>query len=323
MRTRITEMFGIKYPIVCGGMLWLCTPDICAAISEAGGLGNITAANYSGGEELRAAINKVRSLTDKPFGVTITVLPAVRVTEKMIEEYFQVCCEEKVTVIEVSGQFATKYLPMVKNAGVKIMHKVGAVRHAKKVEQLGYDAVIAAGVEEGGHPLNDDVSTMVLTPRIVESVKIPVITTGGIADGRGLAAAIMLGAEGVLMASRFIATYECPVHPNIRQELIDRQENDTILMGKSTGIQGRALKNKVVNKILEIEARAGGIEELFPLLSGQRAKEAWEVGDIENAVFYVGQTIGLINDVKTCEELLSGMVKETEALLNFNLQRFN
>ena len=323
MKTRITELFGIKYPIICGGMLWLSTPALCAAISNAGGLGNITAANYDSGDELRAAIQEARKLTDKPLGVNITLFPSFRITEETYDDYFRVCCEEKVTVIEVSGKPATKYMDMVHAAGVKIMHKVGAVRHARNVEKFGYDAVIAAGIEEGGHPLNDDVTTMVLTPRMAETVSIPVITTGGIADGRGLAAALTLGAEGVLMATRFIATKECQVHENFRQELINRQEQDTTLINKSINLQGRALKNDLVADILEVEKNGGGLNELAPLISGQRMKEAYKTGDVNQAAFMVGQSIGMIKDVVTCQELLDRMVNEAQEILTKNLARFS
>jgi len=257
-------MLGIKYPIICGGMLWLCKPELCAAISNAGGLGNLTAGNYDSGEEFQAAVRRTKELTDKPFGVNISLLPSFRITEQTYDDYFRICCEEKVAAIEVSGSFATKYLDMVKEAGVKIFHKVGAVRHAVKIEKLGYDGVFAAGFEEGGHPLSDDVTTMVLVPRMVESVKIPVIATGGIADGRGLAAALCLGAEGIMMASRFINTSECQVHQNIKDELIKRQENDTTLIGKSFNLQGRALKNQLTSMILEKEAAGESLQEVFP-----------------------------------------------------------
>lgn len=322
MKTKITELFGIKYPVICGGMLWLGTPKLCAAISNAGGLGNITAANYDTGEELRAALRETRKLTDKPIGVNITLLPSFRITPETYDDFFRVCCEEKVTVIEVSGSPATKYIDMVHEAGVKIIHKVGAVRHAKNIEKYGYDAVIAAGIEEGGHPLNDDVTTMVLTPKISEAVNIPVITTGGISDGRGLAAALALGAEGVLMATRFIATKECEVHENIWQEIIKREEQDTTLICKSINLQGRALKNKLVEQILETESKGGGIEALGPLLSGQRMKAAYQNGDVTSAAFMVGQSVGLVHDVVTCKELLDRIVKDAEQILKNRLEKF-
>ncbi|MGE5417300.1 MAG: NAD(P)H-dependent flavin oxidoreductase [Acidobacteriota bacterium] len=322
MKTKITEMLGIQHPIICGGMLWLCKPELCAAISNAGGLGNITAGNYDTGEELRSAIQKTKEMTDKPFGVNITLLPSFRITPETYDDFFRVCAEEKVAAIEVSGAPATKYIDMVHKGGVKIMHKVGAVRHARNIEKYGYDAVIAAGIEEGGHPLNDDVTTMILTPRIAETVKIPIITTGGIADGRGLAAALTLGAEGVMMATRFIATPECQVHENIRQEMVKREEQDTTLICKTVHLQGRALKNNLVTNILDIEAKGGGWDDLFPLLTGQRVKKAWDSGDVDDAAFMVGQSIGLIHEIKPCKELLDDMVNEAEAILKKNLARF-
>lgn len=320
MQTRMTELFGIEHPIMCGGMLWLCKPNLCAAVSNAGGLGNVTAGNYDSSEQFRDAIRMTKKLTDKPFGVNITLMPSFRIPQELLDDYFRVCCEEKVAAIEVSGAPARKYMDMVHEAGIKIMHKVGAVRHALNCEKLGYDAVIAAGIEEGGHPLNDDVSSMVLTPRIVDSVKIPVITTGGIADGRGLAAALALGAEGVMMATRFIATHECLVHQNIKEEIIRRQENDTTLITKSIGMQGRALKNDLVQEILELEER-GDTEALWPLLSGQRVKQAWQNGDVNSAAFYVGQSIGLVDRVISCNELMDGMVEQAEQILEGCLKR--
>jgi NAD(P)H-dependent flavin oxidoreductase YrpB (nitropropane dioxygenase family) len=323
VKTRITELFGIEYPIICGGMLWLSTPELCAAISNAGGLGNITACNYDTGEQLREAIQKARQLTSKPIGVNITLLPSMRFTEEIFDDFFQVCADEKVEGIEVSGKPAIKYLDMLHKNGVKVMHKVGAVRHALNIERFGYDAVIAAGIEEGGHPLSDDVTTMVLTPRIVESVKIPVITTGGIADGRGLAAALALGAEGVLMATRFIATKECAVHNKVYEELINRQEHETTLICKSVGLQGRALKNQLAQQVLDLEEKGGKLEEMIPLLSGQRAKDAWSTGDVDNAALMVGQSIGLVKEVITCQELITSMVNEAESIFRNNLARFS
>lgn len=319
-KTAITEMFGIKYPIICGAMMWLCKPKFCAAISNAGGMGNLTAGNYETEEAFREAIVETRKLTDKPFMVNITLLPSLRITPAHHQMYIRVCAEEKVSGIEFSGTPVDKAsgmeaIELLKQAGVKLFHKVGAVRHAVHAERVGYDGIYAAGIEEGGHPLNDDVTTMVLTPRIADSVKIPVVTVGGIADGRSVAAALVLGAQGVMMASRFIATQECEVHDNIKQELIRRQEYETTMFGKSIGLQGRALKSKVIAEVCAIEERGGGFEELIPLLSGQRIKDAWETGDVEYAPLMVGQSIGLIQDIPTCRELLDRMAGETVAHL--------
>jgi len=278
-------------------------------------MGNLTAGNYDTEEEFRDAIRETRKLTDKPFMVNITLLPSLRITAAHHQMYIRVCAEEKVAGIEFSGTPVDKAagmeaVDMLKKAGVRLFHKVGAVRHALHAEHAGYDGIYAAGIEEGGHPLNDDVTTMILTPRIVDSVKIPVVTVGGIVDGRSLAAALVLGAQGVMMASRFVATQECEVHDNIKQELLRRQEYETRIFGKSIGLQGRGLKTKVIEEICSIEERGGGFEELIPLLSGQRIKEAWEKGDVDYAPLMVGQSIGLIHDIPTCRELLDRMARE-------------
>lgn len=317
IQTKITEMFGVKYPIICGAMMWLCKPELCAAISNAGGLGDLTAANYETEEDFRKAIEAVRTLTDKPFMVSVTILPSVRITPDHYKMYLRVCAEEKVAGIEISGAPVDKacgmdYIEMLKKAGVKMFHKVGSVRHALHAEQVGYDGIYAAGIEEGGHPLNDDVTTMVLTPRIVESVSIPVVTVGGIANGKTMAAALMLGAEGVMMASRFMATKECQIHDNIKQELIRRQEHETTLICKSIHLQARALRNKNVNDILAIEERGGSFEEILPLIMGKRISDAWETGDVDLAPMMVGQSIGLIHNIPTCEELLEEMMRDAE-----------
>ncbi len=324
LKTAITEMFGIKYPIICGGMMWLSKSNLCAAISNAGGMGNLTAGNYETEAEFRNAIEKTRSLTDKPFMVNITLLPSVHITTEHHKMYVKVCAEEKIAGIEFSGTPVDKALGMeaietLNKAGVKLFHKVGALRHALHAEKVGYDGIYAAGIEEGGHPLDDDVTTMVLTSKMAASLNIPVVTVGGIADGRSLAAALVLGAEGVMMASRFVATKECEVHDNIKQELIKRQEFETTIFGKSIGLQGRALKNRIIEEVHVIEERGGGLEELIPLISGERIKEAWKNGNIDYAPLMVGQSIGLINDIPTCQELLDRMAGEAvECLIKTN-----
>lgn len=318
IKTAITEMFGIKYPIICGAMMWICKPKLCAAISNAGGMGNLTAGNYDTEKDFRKAIEETRILTDKPFIVNVTILPSIRITQDHYKMYLRVCAEEQVAGIEVSGSPIDKgvgpeYIDILKKAGVKLFHKVGSVRHALHAQQVGYDGVYAAGIEEGGHPLNDDVSTMVLTSRMVEVLSIPVVTTGGIANGKTMAAAFMLGAEGVMMASRFMATVECEVHEDIKKELVARQEHHTTLICKSIGLQGRALKNELVEKVLDVESRNGGLDALIPLISGERTRTAWATGNINGAPMMVGQSIGLIHDILSCEELLKKMTTEAAA----------
>jgi nitronate monooxygenase len=296
-------------------MMWLCTPKLCAAISNAGGLGNLTAGNYPTEEEFRNAINETRSMTDKPFMVNVTILPSVHIGPEQHRMYLRVCAEEKIAGLEISGALLDKAVGMeivetLKKAGVKLFHKVGSVRHAEHAVKAGYDGIYAAGIEEGGHPLNDDVTTMVLTPRIKDVCRVPVVTVGGIADGRSMAAAMVLGADGVMMATRFVATKECEVHDNIKQYLIKKHENDTALICKSIGLQGRAIRNKVVEDVLALEAKGCGFEELLPLIAGKKVKEAWETGNVDLAPMMMGQSVGLVNDVPSCGELIKRMAKE-------------
>jgi nitronate monooxygenase len=317
MKTAITEMFGIQYPVICGAMMWLCKPRLCAAVSNAGGLGNLTAGNYSTEDELRAAIRETRQLTDKPFMVNVTILPSVHITAEHHKMYLKVCIEEQVAGLEISGTPLDKavgkdFIDLLKKAGVKLFHKVGSVRHAVHAEKVGYDGIYAAGIEEGGHPLNDDVTTMVLTPRIAETVKIPVVTVGGIADGRTFAAALALGAQGVMMATRFVASRECEVHDNIKQEIIRRQEHETALICKSIGLQGRAIKNKLVEEVLNAESTGGGLEKLIPLIAGERVRRAWESGNVDDAPMMMGQSVGLIKDIPSCREIIERMAAEAE-----------
>jgi len=318
MKTAITEMFGVQYPIICGAMMWLCKPTLCAAVSNAGGLGNLTAGNYATEEEFREAIRQTRQLTDRPFMVNVTILPSVHITAEHHKMYLKVCAEQKVAGLEISGTPLDKavgreFIDILKKAGVRLFHKVGSVRHAVHAEKAGYDGIYAAGIEEGGHPLDDDVTTMVLTPRIAETVKIPVVTVGGIADGRTLAAALALGAQGVMMATRFVATKECEVHDNIKQEIIRRQEFETALICKSIGLQGRAIKNKLVADVLAVEATGGGLEKLIPLIAGNRVKAAWESGNVDDAPMMMGQSVGLIRDIPTCKELMERLVADARA----------
>ena len=291
MKTRITELFGIEHPIICGGMLWVTDAKLCAAISEAGGLGCITADQYTSGDALREAIREVKALTDKPFGVNITLMKSF-----------------------VSGLFATDFIPMLHAAGVKITHKVGAVRHAMKIERLGYDAVIVAGVEEGGHPLSDNVATSVLLPKVAESVKIPVLATGGMVDGKSLASALCLGADGIMMATRFLASEECWVHENIKNWIVQLNETDTDLFCHTT-LQARGVKNSVLRKVNELEKAGAEPSEIVRAVSGKKLLQALRDGDTEGAAFLFGQSIGRIHEIKSCKAIIDDTMAEAEATL--------
>jgi NAD(P)H-dependent flavin oxidoreductase YrpB (nitropropane dioxygenase family) len=316
MKTRITEMFGIDYPIICGSMYLLGEPILTAAISNAGGMGNLTAGNYKTTDELREAIRKTKSLTDRPFMVGITILPSFHITMDDHRNNLKVCAEEGVAGIEVSGtplsKVGAEYIEMLKKANVKMIHKVGSLRHALHAEKAGYDAVYAAGIEEGGHPLSDDVTTMILTPKLAEKLSIPVVAVGGIADGKSMAAALSLGAEGVMLATRFVASDECQVHQNIKQEMVDRQENDTTLICKSIGLQGRALKNKIVDEILDAESKGATIQELAPMITGKRCEDAWSNGDIDIAPMMMGQSVGRVYDIKPVKQIVEDMVAKDQ-----------
>ena len=314
MKTRVTELFGIEAPIICGGMLWVTDPKLCAAISEAGGLGCLTADQYLSGRELQDAIREVKALTDKPFGVNITLMKSFRITQETFMDFFKVCAEEKVANIEVSGLFATDFIPLLHAAGVRITHKVGAVRHAVKIEKLGYDAVIVAGVEEGGHPLADNVATSVLLPKVAESVSIPVIATGGMVDGKSLASALCLGADGIMMATRFLASEECWVHENIKNWILDLNETDTELFCHTT-LQARGVKNSVLQKVNELERSGADQSEIVRAVSGKKLRQALTDGDTEGAAFLFGQSIGRIHEVKSCRAIIEDTVAEAEATL--------
>jgi len=325
MNTRMTELFGCRYPIQCGGMLWIAKPSLAAAISNAGALGNLTSGNYNSADALRAAIDETRQLTDAPFIVNITTMPSIRLPVELLQDFFRVCCEKKVCALEIAGApvdrfLGPEFLPMAKEVGVKVLHKVGTVKHAVHAQKVGYDAVTIAGFEEGGFPHKDNVSTLVLLPRVASEVDIPVLAAGGMADGRSLAAALTLGADGIMMATRFLATRESEVHPNIHKVLMEKKENDTSLNLQSLlsgfGLQVRALSNTIMKKVEEVENAGGDLTDLLPLISGERAKAVWKEGNADEAMLTIGQSVGLIDDIPTVEALIQRMIAEAKEALN-------
>jgi nitronate monooxygenase len=305
-------------------MLWLAGPELAAAISNAGAMGNLTSGNYNSGDELRAAIDRTRELTDQPFIVNITTMPSIRLPQELLREFFQVCCERKVCAIEIAGAPVDKFLgpdmmPKAKETGVKVLHKIGTVRHAEHAQKAGYDAVTAAGFEEGGFPHKDNISTVTLIPQVAEAVDIPVLAAGGMADGKSLAAALSLGADGMMMATRFLATRDCKVHPKIWQALVDAKETDTGLGLKTLlapfGLQVRALRNGLMRKIEDIEKSGGDFNQLFPLISGERARQVWADGNVDEAMLTIGQSVGRIRDIPTVAELIERIMKEARETL--------
>lgn len=319
LKTKVTEMLGIEYPIIQGGMAWLGLAELVAGVSNAGGLGIIGSVTFPTPEELREEIRKTKKLTQKPFGVNITLLPSMRQIPN--DGFVQIVVEEKVSVVETSGGRPEKYIEILKRAGVKVMHKVGSVKHAKNAEKIGCDAVIAVGFEGAGHPLMDDVSLWNLIPRMADAVSIPVIAAGGTTDHRQLVAALALGAQAVLMGTVFVATKESIAHPDFKRVLLKATECDTVLIQRSIKNQTRVLRNRAAEEVLNLESRGATLEELMQWIGGQRGRQALLLGKIDEGTMTCGQGVGLIKSERTVKEVIIGMVKGAEALLNkFNRQ---
>jgi len=308
-KTKITELLQIKYPIVQGGLAYLAYADLAAAVSKAGGLGQITAMSLKDGEELRNEIKRVRQMTSKPFGVNFAIGQHDRPYEHMVE----VAIEEKVPVISVTGGNPKGVLDMVKDHPIKKLVLVAAQRQAEKAEELGADAVMVVGQEGGGHLGRGDIGTLVLTPKVVDHVSIPVIASGGIVDGRGMMAALALGAEGIEMGTRFIATKECiDAHPEYKRAILDADEHATVVIKRSIGAPARAIKNDWTDQILEIEAKQEGYESLKNHISGEANKRYIHNGNEMAGFGWAGQGSARINDVPTVEELFHTMMQEAE-----------
>jgi len=312
LKTRITEMFGIEYPLIQGAMLWLARAELAAAVSNAGGLGIISSATFPTIKELRQEIRQAKSLTKKPFAVNITLLPTFRPMN--YEDYIEATIEEGVNIVETSGRSPGPYMKLFKDAKVKVMHKCARVRDAKAAERLGVDAVTIIGFEAGGNPGTEDVTSLVRIPIAVDAVKIPVIAGGGIADGRGLVAALVLGAEAVLMGTRFIATRECMAHPEIKQCLVRATEKDTIMINRVFNNPERVLKTDLSLKVLEMEEAGATLPDLLPMITGLRGKQALEEGDINQGVIACGEVVGLVRDVPSVKELVDNIISEAKAV---------
>ena len=313
-KTRITELFGIKYPIIQGGMMWISRAELVAAVSNAGGLGIITAFTFPTPQELADEIKKTRGLTDKPFGVNITLLPTLRPVD--IDGYFNAVIDAGIKIVETAGRSPEAYMERLKAAGIKVIHKCTAVRFARTAQRIGCDAVSIDGFECAGHPGEEDVTSLVLIPLTVDTVEIPVIASGGFGDGRGLVAALALGAEAANMGTRFMATKEAPGHPKVKEWLIQASERDTLLLLRSFRNTMRALKNPTSEKVLEIERQGADIHQLESLISGRVGRNLLETGDIENGLLIAGQVIGLVHDIPTVKELVDRIIKEAEEVVS-------
>ncbi|MEW6201812.1 MAG: nitronate monooxygenase [bacterium] len=314
IKTRITEMLGIKYPILQGGMQWLSRAEMAAAVANAGGLGFVSAMSFATADELRAEIRRAREMTDKPIGVNVSMLPMMMPGE-MTDTYFSVILEEGIPVVETSGRNPEPYIPRLKEAGVKIIHKVPAVRFARKAESVGVDAVTIVGFECGGHPGMDDVPSLILIPKAAQTLKIPIIAAGGFCDGRGLVAALSLGAEAILMGTRFMATMESPMHENFKQWLISAQETDTMLIERSIRNAARVIRNDAAKTVEAMETKGATLDELLPIISGKVGRDAYLSGDINLGVIACGQVAGRINEIKSVKQVIDDIITEAHQIL--------
>lgn len=312
MKTRVTDLLQIRYPVVQGGLAYLAYADLAAAVSKAGGLGQITAMSLPSAEALRAEIHKLRAKTDKPFGVNF----AIGQYNRPYEELLDVVLEEGVKAISVTGGNPEPLIRRLDGHDVKKLVLVASVRQAQKAEAIGADAVMAVGQEGGGHLGRDDIGTFVLIPRVVDSVQIPVLASGGIGDGRGIMAALALGAEGVEMGTRFIATKECVhAHPSYKEALLKGTEQDTAVIKRNLGAPARVVRTPGSDRILQLEQNGAGYEQLKPFISGENNKTFIYEGDGEAGFGWAGQVIGLIDDVPTVQELFARLFRESSETL--------
>jgi NAD(P)H-dependent flavin oxidoreductase YrpB (nitropropane dioxygenase family) len=322
VKTAITELFGIQHPIIQGGMHYVGFAELAAAVSNAGGLGIITGLTQKTPELLAKEIARCRDMTDKPFGVNLTFLPSF--TAPPYPEYIAAIREGGVKVVETAGRSPEQHMPALKAAGIKVIHKCTSVRHSLKAEKIGCDAVSVDGFECGGHPGEDDIPNMILLPRAADELTIPFVASGGMADARSLVAVLAMGAAGMNMGTRFIATKEAPVHPNVKKALVEATELDTVLIMRTLRNTERVLKNRGVDQLLEIEREKGGtlkIGDIHDQVAGVYPKVMVD-GDMDAGAWSCGMVVGLINDIPTVRELIDRIMEEAEQVIRHRLTGF-
>lgn len=321
LRTRITEMLGIEHPIVQGGMMWVGTAEMASAVSNAGGLGILTALTQPTPDDLRREIDRCGAMTDKPFGVNLTILPSVN--PPPYADYRRAIIESGVKIVETAGGKPQEHVEDFKAHGLTVLHKCTSVRHALSAERMGADIISIDGFECAGHPGEDDVPGLVLIPAAADQVGVPMLASGGIGDGRGLVAALALGAEGVNMGTRFCATVEAPIHQNVKDFLVANGERDTRLIFRGFRNTGRVARNSVSEQVVEISARPGAVfADVQPLVSGAKGRVALRTGDLDAGLIWAGQVQGLIRDIPTCAELVARIMAEAEEIIATRLARF-
>jgi len=318
LKTRFTELFGVEHPITQGGMQWVGRADLVAAVANAGALGFLTALTQPTPEALAQEIARTREMTDRPFGVNLTILPAIN--PPPYDEYRAAIIESGVKIVETAGYNPEEHLPDFRANGVKVLHKVTAVRHALKAQRIGVDAVSIDGFECAGHPGEDDIPGLVLIPAAADRLTIPMIASGGFADARGLVAALALGADGINMGTRFLCTEEAPIHARIKEQIVAASERDTELIFRTLHNTARVARNAVSEEVVGIE-RAGGatFEDIRHLVAGARGRKVFEEGDPDFGIWTSGMCQGLIDDIPTVDELVGRIVAEAEELITGRL----
>ncbi len=318
LKTRITELLGIEYPIVQGGMMWVGRAELAAAVSNAGGLGILTALTQPTPDDLRKEIDRCRAMTDKPFGVNLTILPSV--SPPPYAEYRKAIIDSGIKIVETAGHNPKEHVEDFKANGIIVLHKCTAVRHAMSAERMGVDVISIDGFECAGHPGEDDIPGLVLIPAAADQVTIPMLASGGFGDGRGLVAALALGADGINMGTRFCATVEAPIHQRIKQFLVDNDERATNLIFRSLRNTGRVGKNSVSDQVVEIlKNPQAEFKDVSHLVKGADGRVALETGNLDAGLIWAGQVQGLIRDIPTCDELLQRIIKEATDIISGRL----
>lgn len=318
LKTRFTEAFGIEHPIVQGGMQWVGKAELVAAVANAGALGLVTALTQPTPEELTKEIARTREMTDKPFGVNLTILPAI--TPPPYAEYRQAIIESGIKIVETAGYKPQEHVDHFRAHGIKVIHKCTAVRHALSAERMGVDAISIDGFECAGHPGEDDVPGLILIAAAANKVKIPMVASGGFADGRGLVAALALGADGINMGTRFCVTKEAPIHPAFKQRMVENDELATSLVFRTLHNTARVMRNEVSEKVVAIE-RAGGatFDDVRDLVAGKRGAAAMADGDVDGGIWTAGMVQGLIDDIPSVAELIERIIRDAEAIITGRL----
>jgi NADH:quinone reductase (non-electrogenic) len=318
-KTRFTEMFGVQYPIAQGGMQWVGRAGLVSAVANAGALGFLTALTQPTPEELTREIGRCRELTDKPFGVNLTILPSLK--PPPYAEYRQAIIEAGIKIVETAGNNPQEHIAVFKKNGVKVIHKCTSVRHGVKAESIGADAISIDGFECAGHPGEDDTPGLILIPAAANKIKIPMIASGGFGDGRGLVAALALGAEGINMGTRFMATLESPIHQRVKEQIVENDERATDLIFRTMRNTARVARNAVSQEVLAIEKRGNAtIDDIRHLVAGTRGKVVYEQGDPQFGIWSAGMVQGLIDDIPSCKQLIDRIIAEATQIINARLQ---